>query len=368
MKRALVIGSGMIGLTCAKLLNIRGWEVHILAGSSSAAPTLVLNNITCSLFQDIWQLEDNFWHGFHLLHKRWVHWGDSQGIVSLEQPDAVIKGSGLVDFFRERLIQESRKLIFLENFSDYEEKLKNSDGLASLAQNFSWIIDASGRSALVAQKLGMSNYRTFGNRRIIAQEVELKTKGEDGTYWLETVPDAWVFLAPTGNGRGLLQVMIPNGSLKPSQLLCYTLEQTQTIKHRVSNLIPSPHVFLAFPQILQPLSGRVNLSDSTWITVGDAACCLDPVSGDGTGYGVRGAILATSILDGIACNRIDYRMGLRHYSMRLNQAFIAHVQTCINYYYSAFSSLPWLAEIQLMGEQSPIERFKPDLQDRRACL
>lgn len=126
------------------------------------------------------------------------------------------------------------------------------------------------------------------------------------------------------------------------------LEQTLTIKHQISDLVGSSAVFSAFPQILESLSGQIGLSGSTWMAIGDAAFCVDPISGDGTGYAIRGAILATSVVDGIACSRVDYNNGLYHYTLRLRQAFVAHLKACISYYSVGFSSLSWQAEIDLM--------------------
>lgn len=357
MKRSLVIGSGIAGLTCARLLACRGWEVHLLSNTSQASPTLLLNNVTCNLLQDIWRLEDSFWDSFHLLYKRQVCWGESRALMSVPQPNAAIKGNKLSEFFLERLLQEFKGLVFIDHSSAYLEQLTDPDSSRQIAQKFPWIIDASGRTATIAQQFGSEKHQSFGYRCVISQAVTLANNCEDKTYWIETVANAWVFLVPLGDRRALLQVMVPSLLVKPVQVLSHILEQTQTIKHQIFTLIGSSAVFSAFPQILKSLSGQVGLSGSTWIAVGDAAFCADPISGDGTGYAIRGAILATSVLDGIACSVVDYGDGLCHYTLRLRQAFAAHLKTCISYYAVGFSSLSWKAEIDLMQKAFTHDRF-----------
>jgi flavin-dependent dehydrogenase len=371
MKRALVIGSGITGLTSARLLTCRGWEVHLLASPSQASPTLLLNHVTCSLFQDIWRLEDSFWNCFHLLHQRQVCWGESNTMMSMSQPDTVIKGNQLAEFFLQRLLQESQELISVDRSSTYLEQLNDPDGLRQLAQYFPWIIDASGRAAAIAQQLGSGVPQSFGHRCAITQEVTLAKNCEDKTYWIETVANAWVFLAPLGDRRALLQVMVPSLLAESVRILPHILEQTLTIKHQISNLVGSSAVFSAFPQILASLNGQVGLSGSTWMAVGDAAFCVDPISGDGTGYAIRGAILATSIINSIACSLVDHNNGLHHYTLRLRQAFVAHLKACISYYSVGFSSLSWQAEIHLMQKafannklsQSESQELKHGLQE-----
>lgn len=348
MKRSLVIGSGIAGLTCARLLAGRGWEVHLLANTSQASPTLLLNNVTCSLLQDIWRLEDSFWDRFHLLHKRQVCWGESRTIMSVPQPNPVIKGNKVSEFFLEHLLQEFKELVSIDHSSADLDLLTDPDFLPQIARKFPWIIDASGRTTAMAQQLGSRVHKAFGHRCAIAQEVTLAKNCEDKTYWIETVANAWVFLAPLGGCRALIQVIVPNLLAEPCQILPHILEQTLTIKHQISDLVGSSAVFSAFPQILEPLSGQVGLSDSTWMAVGDAAFCVDPISGDGTGYAIRGAILATSVVDGIACSLVDYSNGLYHYTLRLRQAFVAHLKACVSYYSVGFSSLSWQVEIDLM--------------------
>ena len=348
MKRALIIGNGITGLSCTRLLTRQGWDVHILTNASKISPSLLLNHVTRSLLQDIWQFENSFWESFHFLHKRQVCWGKSNTVMDIPQLDVVIKGNQLTESFLECLLQESPNLVSVNSSPDCLEQFKDPNKWQQISQKFPWIIDTSGRAAVVAQRLGSGPPQTFGHRCVIAQEVVLNKTCEKTSYWIETVTNAWVFLAPLGNQRALLQVMVPNFLTESRQLLPYILEQTLRIKYQISELVGSSITFSAFPQILPFLSGQVRLSGATWMAVGDAAFCVDPISGDGTGYAIRGAILATSIMNSMTCNLVENSNVLHHYSLRLYQAFLAHLKACISYYSASFSTLSWQAEIDLM--------------------
>jgi flavin-dependent dehydrogenase len=268
--------------------------------------------------------------------------------MSILPPDVVINGHQLAEFLLERLQRESKNVVFDNGSSAYLKLLNHPDGLQDLAQRFDFIIDASGRAATIAQQLGSGVPQAFGDRCAIAQEVSLVKSCEDKTYWIETVANAWVFLAPLSERRALLQVMVPKLLTESVQILPSILEQTLSIGHQISDLVGTSTIFSAFPQILGSLCGQVGLSGSTWMAVGDAAFCVDPISGDGTGYAIRGAILATSIMNSINCKLVDYNCGLHHYTLRLRKAFIAHLKACTDYYSIGFSSLSWQSEISLM--------------------
>lgn len=74
---------------------------------------------------------------------------------------------------------------------------------------------------------------------------------------------------------------------------------------------------------------------------------VDPISGDGTGYVMRGAILATSVIDAIASG-LSSSDCLEHYTLRLERTFVAHLQQCLQYYLNGFTSSIWQGEIERM--------------------
>ncbi|MEB3283144.1 MAG: hypothetical protein VKK42_29910 [Lyngbya sp.] len=341
MPKALVIGRGVAGLTCARLLAQQGWEIEICKISSSSSgspisPTVVLNDITCYLLQDIWQLEDKFWQNFYVLNQRRVRWGMEASVLNIPQLSMVINGNCLVKLLEERLLQAYNQQVYL-NESPLIDKPTTFEG-------YDWVIDAGGRKSAIAENLGKGKRHRFGCRCILSSEVTLTQTSEQNACWMETVADGWIFLAPLGEHRALLQCMVPIVREEPSQMLIDLLEKSHSIKSLVDSFLGSITVFQAFPQIL------TSLCEPKWIAVGDAAISFDPISGDGTGYAIRGAILATSVINGITSQSLLNNQYLHHYTQRLHKTFLSHLQECLKYYSAAFSSSAWKAEIKLIQD------------------
>ena len=337
--KALIIGSGVAGLTCAYLLARQGWEIEIYKSSSRISPTLVLNDITCDLLQDIWQLEDKFWQNFYVLNQRRIRWGTEASVLNIGQLSMVINGNCLVKLLEERLLQVYKQQVYLN------ESPPKLDESTIFDFRHDWVVDAGGRKSVIAQNLGKGKRHMFGHRCILSTEVKLSKDSEQNACWMETVADGWMFLVPLGERRALLQCMVPIVREKPSQMLMHSLEGSQTIKSLVDNFLSSIAVFSAFPQML------TSLCEHQWIAVGDAAISFDPISGDGTGYAIRGAILATSVMNSIAFQDLANNQYLHHYTQRLHKTFVSHLQQCLKYYSAAFSSSIWKAETK------PIQDF-----------
>lgn len=346
-RRALVIGTGVAGLSCAQLLAHQGWEVEICKSDSPRpAPTLVLNDITGSLLCDIWQAGNELLDGSHILNERKVAWGLEETVSTVVQRSIVIRGDLLV----ERLLRRLR----------HNEQVRVNDSLAHVhelievgsivQEEFSWVVDASGRGAHLAKVLGAAKRHLFGLRRLIGMEVLLAEARERDTCWIETVPDGWVFLAPLGKDQALLQAMVPGVQKEPKLVLTELLDQTRMIKTKIADTPDPALVFEAYPQISDPLCGP------GWIAVGDAAISLDPICGDGTGYALREAILAAGVIEGVVSGlpQIDC---LHHYVLRLRKAFLSHLKECLRYYSVAFSSPAWEAEVDLIEKAFPYDEY-----------
>ncbi len=339
MPKALVIGGGVAGLTCAYLLAKQGWEIEIYKSSLRTSPTLVLNDITSYLLQDIWELEDKFWQNFYVLNQRRIRWGMETNVLNIPQLSIVINGNCLVKLLEERLLQVYKQQVYLNESPPLLDKPTTFDF------GHDWVIDAGGRKSAIAQNLGKGKRHTFGRRCILSSEVTLTQTSEQNACWMETVADSWVFLAPLGEHRALLQCMVPIVTEEPSQMLMDSLEKSHSIKSLVDSFLSSITVFPAFPQMLTPLC------EHQWIAVGDAAISFDPISGDGTGYAIRGAILATSVINGTASQSLVSNQYLHHYTQRLHKTLVSHLQECLKYYSAAFSSSTWKAETK------PIQDF-----------
>jgi flavin-dependent dehydrogenase len=342
MRTALVLGPGVAGLSCAKILARQGWNVEVWGAVSHPLPTLVLNDVTCSLLRDIWQAGDDLLEGSHVLTERKLRWGANATVSVVAQPSVVIRGNLLVTHLLERLSKAHDGQVRIDDSPACVSPLMQPHSFRHIAEEFDWIIDASGRASVIAQILGAGRH-SFGCRHSIGTEVTLGKSSERDACWIEMVPDGWVFMAPLGKEYALLQAMAPAAPEDPLTVLIALLGQTRLIKTQVADTSGPVSVFQASPQMSDPLCGP------GWITVGDAAVSLDPICGDGTGYALRGAILAASIVDSVASGLVMSDC-LRHYALRLHKAFFSHLKECLGYYSMGFSSSGWQGEIRRMKQ------------------
>jgi flavin-dependent dehydrogenase len=340
MKRILIIGGGIAGLTCAHLLTHHGWEVEIWDKLSNSSPTLIINDVTRYLLQDIWQLETDFWYDFHLLTSRRVAWEKDTEVVTIVEDSLVVKGNSLIEKLKLHLLNQ--KQIYIN------ETPPNLDSICH--EDYAWIIDASGRNSTTALSFGKGRRSQFGQRCILSQTVTLTSANHHNACWMETISDGWIFFAPIDNQQALIQCMVPNIIKEPLPILTNLLEETDFIKTFIDKITTHPTIFAAYPQLLTPLCGN------GWIAVGDAALSFDPISGDGTGYALRTAILATSVINSINNSNLNIKECLNHYNLRLNRTFFQHLEQCIKYYSSIFNSPEWKIEIELM--KSSLENHK----------
>jgi NAD(P)-binding Rossmann-like domain len=334
MQRVLILGSGIAGLCCAKLLARQGCEVHLQGSLSVTAPIWVLNAVTCSLLADIWQLNpDAFWQGGYFLGDRQVCWGPSSDLERVYQPSIVVRGDQVAAHLQSYLLKDHLDLVHI-----------HPNPWEILEEDFDWTLDSTGRTAALTPPLVVRVRHLCGHRCMISQEVLLNPTAPSSSCWVETVADGWLFLAPLSATQAVLQAMVPAQVVNSHLTLTSLLNQTRFIKPQIQKLLGKISIFAASPQYSDPFCGP------GWLAVGDAAFSVDPMSGDGIGYTIRSAILATSILNSSASG-FPIQDCLQHYSLRLRQTFVAHLRYCLQYYSAFFTSSVWQAEIKQMHQE-----------------
>lgn len=142
--------------------------------------------------------------------------------------------------------------------------------------------------------------------------------------------------------------MFPTEPKEPLKDLNELITRTGIIKRLIDNeTLKYCHTFRAYPQISYPFCGMTHLGIG-WISIGDAAVSFDPLSGDGIGYSLRGAILASAVINAIYSG-FSLNDCLSHYSIKICNALNFHLTECIRYYSSSdFSTPDWKEEIKLM--------------------
>ncbi len=338
--QVLILGKGIAGLCCAKLLAQQGWDVQLWGAESKTRQILVLNEITCWLLQDI--LKDHvgtYLRTSHQLNQRSIIWDNEESETTVAHPSLVINNAEFTRHLLECLIHDPSLSIKQSSNYDISE-------ISNRAVEFDWVLDATGRTSCFAKQFGAVT-KHLGNRCILSTEVPLARINDPHNFWIEAIPDGWFFLAPLNPQVALLQLMVPTRPQQSMAVMKKFLQQTRYIQKHISNDISAPPVILdAFPQILHPLFGMTPVG-SRWLAIGSAAFAVDPISGDGVGYAIRSAILAASVVSGIASS-LSFEQCLQHYNQRLHSAYLSHLKACLKYYEPKFASLAWRSEINLM--------------------
>lgn len=165
------------------------------------------------------------------------------------------------------------------------------------------VIDATGRTANLARRLGAGSI-VFD--RLVG--ITVQTAGIESSLAcylsIESTRDGWWYAAPMPENQ-TVAVLFTDADLCGRSNMATAVEwwgrlnATSTTRSRV--LDPSPH---QTPRVFSAISQRTrrNESQARWLTVGDAALAVDPISGSGVVRAFRtakaGTETALALLDG----------------------------------------------------------------------
>ena len=321
-KRALVLGSGVAGLTCAHLLGARGWSVDCAASPPTPGPVVVISRLTADLLLQLWHADEMLFKGAHRLQGRAIQWEQAASPAHSATPALVMS----VDMLLARLVDRAR-----------------ATGLCFVAlahvdpAHYDCVVHAGGREAAPGDSIA------FGRRRGVAVSVKLTPRARTDRTVMESVPGGWLFVIPQALGRGALQAVFSDQIVEPRADLYALLAQSRVTSALVEEIVDEPAGFAAMPRLATtPCTSRS-------IAVGDAAVALDPMSGNGIGSGLRSAILATAVLDAAGRDTTPQAC-FDHYTQRLRDTMRSHVQSCVDLYSRAAYATGWRAEVGAMIE------------------
>lgn len=225
-------------------------------------------------------------------------------------------------------LHESSSARILPGSGDSDSHALRLDGAegSSWTLTARWIIDATGRSATLARRLGARRARddalvAFHLRLPASPDVE----DQEGATLVEAVENGWWYTALLPSGERMVVFLTDADLVDRSEWLDperfrRALGETQWIKTRADRHpgVPThpPQGTDARSSILEPPAGP------RWIAVGDAACSFDPLSSKGisqalyTGQAGARALLAAEAGDPDAVVR---------YAGRLRQIFSVYL-------------------------------------------
>jgi len=312
MRRVLVTGDGVAGLSCAQLLLQRGWRVRMAARSGAGVRDLVLNPITADMVRQLWGFEPA------RIPSAWQLAAHSAvpGVAPVKQVSVALPQALLLQAMRERLTA-----------------CILTDSAHAEAEPGEWLVDAGGRPAPGRPAL------RFGRRHARACRVRLHARARQDTSMFEALPGAWLFLAPLGGGDAVLQAVMADAEAAPP------LRALVGSSPRLAAVVVD---LPADPPVMPPVPSMPVLSSSPAehgrLAIGDAALAFDPLCGDGVGGALRTAALAAGVLEAIEDGG-SLRPLLEHHECRLRAATVQHVTRCLAFYGELTG---WNAEIAAM--------------------
>jgi flavin-dependent dehydrogenase len=158
-----------------------------------------------------------------------------------------------------------------------------------------YIVDASGRCAWLARRLGAS---TLARHPQIAWIAHLPKRPDDvDGLVVEALEEGWCFASPTPEGA--VVALVCDRDLCPNEgSLAEALSHTMTLcKETVTLVRMSPvRAVLAALQVTLPCEGE------GWLCVGDAAMAHDPISGAGVACALADALEGAMYIAGVLRN------------------------------------------------------------------
>ena len=314
-----VHGAGLAGLTCSLLLARSGHRVTLVGAPPSSQPTdLVLNEPTMMVLTRVWGVPgDRLLASGHALTTRRIRWGPDAVEQSVPAPAVVVNAPQLLRSLERRLLRTERHRVVSTE--------------APEPDHGQWAIHAT------ASRDSTTSCPPVGRRCALIAHAPLAHGVPATVSRMATTTESWLYLAPLGDGRTLIQAMTPAPPLDPVRYLAAELAAAR-LDGWLAEQPDRVSVVPAAPWLAphHPTPGHVR--------IGGAALRLDPVSGAGAGHALRTAILAAAVIRGVN-DGLPAATALDHYTQRLRAAFADHLASCTSYYRAAFTSAAWANEL-----------------------
>jgi len=315
-KYARVLGDGIVGLTTAQILMRGGWQVSVETSANRASRPIVLQEQTWLLLNDIWECDVSMLCPSQRILGRRTDWSDDQSAQY-----NTIAGLSL----------DSASLA-----AALEAKLLATD--SSDVDPYAAVFDARGFTP------DGETRRTFGERLMyVWPHLNIGDLPND-LLEIAAGDGFWLIVVPIQAGHVSLQLALPADEIDYCRTLNKLLKQpkgpslqTERLKHLFEQcLVVSP--------LKVPIGPGINLRPALrrHHAIGGNSMNYDPICGDGTGQGIKSAILAIAVENSVPT--IDYQLTSRHVRKRQIDTFKAHLQQCEAYYQLIRGSAHWRLE------------------------
>ena len=336
--KVAVIGRGLAAVATVAALRRMGlccdW-IYDFDADVREGPPLVLNDISWRLLQDLFPDAFRKSQLGHPLRYRRVAWGVQGKGDRVVQLAWVCLTSELLE-----TLSHSRALLGVNHWDAClwrELDVVGEYPFVVIAAS-SELGETVARTAQVATQQLQSGHRVS----LMAEASDCMT--EEDTCAIETLSDSWLFYAPVSGERGFVQCCLPSSPDRVRQDLFRALYESRLVGPRIGQVeavkvFPS-QAFLKYP-----------FARGRFFAVGRSGIGLDPVSGEGTPFSLRMALLAAASIRSILDGAVTQREAISHFNRRLVRSFAGHLEGCLRFYREGFpEDIGWRAEGILMAQ------------------
>lgn len=312
MSAILIHGRGIAALTVACELASRGFSVTLTGHRKSRDMQLAIESNTVQLIDEVFDFRLREQPFAHRITKRIIRgWTMTNDVAEVESLSVPIQA--LADALAKHLRKRFGSLL---SWRSAFQRKKSSGG---------FVVHATGRR----QAGGL----TFGHRVATMASVNMIGIGEASV--IARTEYGWAFLLPHNDHQGTLFAFAADGDQDPNHVLNSTANELG-FSEQITFCRTASYWRPVAPSLSYPL-----VEDCS-VLVGESAFTFDPICGDGVGYSVRSALLASAA---ISDNLRGEVRGLDYYVARLRRAFLAHLSGCARMY-AGWDNAGWVNELE----------------------
>ena len=328
----LVAGAGPAGLSTAIALARAGWDTVVVAAPRrvTAALAETLPSAARPWLERLAVLRD-FEDGIHRpVGAIRATWGsplphETPGMLSPYGAGWRVDRGRLEAALRREAVAAGVRLVeakLVEVGGDEERRVVITSGQNGPIYLTPWLVDATGRAAAVARRLGA---RVHVAARLVAA-VGTGTASAGGAHQrfslVEAVRDGWWYSAPLDTNHAVLFFTLPS-ILRSYPSLAAALRDAPRTRERVGDVPAPPRVVAAHVTMTRPCAGP------GWVAVGDAAHSLDPLASTGVLDALRGGL---RVAEAVAAALVGGPAAVDRYAVMQEATFQYHLRQRAYFY------------------------------------